>query len=391
MKGLKPRGSGMRIVMDACRIRDFGIGTYIRNLLAALGEIDRHNEYYLIVLPADASVLPKLPENFRTAIWQPRKFGEIAAYPVFLRGFSADVYHLPLNAVPWLMPRPYIVTIHDMSTLVYDQQKGYRHDWNLYRFRRGLLRASRVIAVSDATSRDVQNTLGIPASKLCRIYNAPDPFFTASYESDDDNCSLVMERFQINYPFILYAGNIRQQKNIPRLIEAFAVLRGELAQHPVYSHLRLIIIGDEISRHPAVRQAMIRSRVEQSVRFMGFVSIQTLRVFYKSAAAFAFPSLYEGFGLPPLEAMASGTPVVTSAVSSLPEVVGDAAVMVNPENVFDIARGLREVLLDDDIRRRCVERGRVQAERFSWQRSAAQVLELYQGAAGERRAESASR
>jgi glycosyltransferase involved in cell wall biosynthesis len=165
-------------------------------------------------------------------------------------------------------------------------------------------------------------------------------------------------------------------------VEAFSVLRGELAQHPIYSGLRLIIIGDEISKHPSVRQAVIRSRVEQAVRFLGFVPISTLRIFYKAAAAFAFPSLYEGFGLPPLEAMASGTPVVTSNISSLPEVVGDAAVLVNPENVFDIARGLREVLLDESVRRRCVERGYLQLKAFSWRRNAEQVLELYRATAG---------
>ena len=166
------------------------------------------------------------------------------------------------------------------------------------------------------------------------------------------------------------------------MIEAFSVLRGELARHPVYSDLRLIIIGDEVSKHPAVRQAVIQSRVEHSVRFLGFVPINTLRIFYKAAAAFAFPSLYEGFGLPPLEAMACGTPVVTSNISSLPEVVGDAAVLVNPESVFDIARGLREVLLDEDLRRRCIQRAFEQVGRFSWQRSAAQVLETYREAAG---------
>lgn len=376
---------GLRIVMDARRIRDFGIGTYIRNLLAALGKIDPVNHYFLIVHPADSKELPPLPENFSTVTWEPKRLANSIAFPMYLRSFSADLYHLPLNLVPWLMPRPYIVTIHDMSSLVYDTREGLRRDWRMYRFRRGLMRSASVVTVSDATRRDVQSTLGIPASRLHLIYNAPDPIFTApSRGLELDESYRVMERYQINYPFLLYAGNIRPQKNIPRLIEAFSVLRGELARHPIYSDLRLIIIGDEISKHPAVRHAVIQSRVEQSVRFLGFVPIHTLRIFYKAAAAFAFPSLYEGFGLPPLEAMASGTPVVTSNVSSLPEVVGEAAILVNPENVFDIARGLREVLLDEDLRRRCITRGFQLLERFSWQKSAAEVLELYRAAASAR-------
>src|SRR6185436_5102416 len=145
--------------------------------------------------------------------------------------------------------------------------------------------------------------------------------------------------------------------------------------------LRLVIIGENISLHPAVRQTVIKSRVENLVRFLGFVPFETLRCFYQTAAAFVFPSRYEGFGLPPLEAMACGTPVVTSNVSSLPEVVGDAAVLVNPENVFDIARGVRDVLLDDAAREELIRRGRAQASRFSWERTARQVLDIYLEAA----------
>jgi glycosyltransferase involved in cell wall biosynthesis len=191
----------------------------------------------------------------------------------------------------------------------------------------------------------------------------------------------LLERYQINYPFILYAGRIRPHKNLPRLIEAFAVVRNELEQHPVYKDLRLIIIGDEISRHPEVRRAVVQTRNQQTVRFLGFVPFDTLKVFYSSAAAFVFPSLYEGFGLPPLEAMATGTPVITSSVSSLPEVVADAALVVNPENVFDIARGIREVLLDDSLRARLVAAGFARARRFNWNSTAEEVLKVYREAA----------
>jgi len=215
------------------------------------------------------------------------------------------------------------------------------------------------------------------------VYNAPDPAFVAHGGADQQEQQRVMERYQIEYPFLLYAGNIRRQKNVPRLVEAFAVVRGQLAAHPVYRDLRLVIIGDTISQYPALRQTVIKSRVEHLVRFLGFVPFETLRCFYESAAAFVFPSRYEGFGLPPLEAMACGAPVVTSNVSSLPEVVGDAAVLVNPENVFDIARGIKEALLDETLRAELICRGRAQAARFSWEKAARQVLEIYNEAAGD--------
>ena len=162
-----------------------------------------------------------------------------------------------------------------------------------------------------------------------------------------------------------------------RLIEAFAVARGELESHPVYKDLRLIIIGDEISRNPEVRRAVVQTRTQQVVRFLGFVPFETLKEFYSAASAFAFPSLYEGFGLPPLEAMATGIPVITSSVSSLPEVVGNAAMIVNPENVFDIARGIREVLIDEGLRNELIRSGFAQVRQFSWRRTAEQTLDVY--------------
>ncbi|MEP6714565.1 MAG: glycosyltransferase family 1 protein, partial [Terriglobia bacterium] len=148
--------------------------------------------------------------------------------------------------------------------------------------------------------------------------------------------------------------------------------------HVEYKDLRLIIIGDEISRHPHVRRAVIQSRVENCVRFLGFIPFDTLRIFHELATAFVFPSLYEGFGLPPLEAMASGTPVIASAVSSLPEVVGGAAMLVNPENVFDIARGITEVLTNEELRQSMILKGLKQAASFSWTRTAREVLAIYE-------------
>jgi len=209
------------------------------------------------------------------------------------------------------------VTIHDMSSFLFGAMSGFRENLRLYSFRRGLVRADRVIAVSAATRRDVENALGVPHHRIRRVYSAPDPrFFGASNRADQNQ---LLERYQIHYPFLLYAGRIRPHKNIPRLIEAFAVVRGELEEHPEFRELRLIIIGDEISRHPEVRRAMVQTRTEQVVRFLGFIPFETLKAFYSAATAFVFPSLYEGFGLPPLEAMAAGTPVITSSVSSLPK------------------------------------------------------------------------
>src|SRR5689334_10824083 len=386
----------LRIVIDARRVRDFGIGTYIRSLVHALANIDQANQYTLIALPDDARTLAGLPGNFHVAPYPRPDSAPVChvTFPLYLRSLAPDLVHIPLNRVPILMIKPYVVTIHDMASLLFPMHPGLRTDIRRWQFRRGLARADRIIAVSDSTRRDMEKTFDLPPERITVVYNAPNPEFFAHRHVADARAAgpsaqslerkRILERYSIQYPFLLYAGNIRPQKNIPRLVEAFAVVRNELASHPLYADLRLIIIGDQIARNPAVRRAVIHSRVENRARFLGFVPFDTLRIFYECAAAFVFPSLYEGFGLPPLEAMASGTPVVTSNVSSLPEAVGDAAMLVNPENVFDISRGIRDVLVDQALRERLIARGKEQAARFSWERTAGEVLEIYEEAGGRR-------
>jgi glycosyltransferase involved in cell wall biosynthesis len=376
----------LRIIIDIRHLRNFGIGTYIRNLVVALSQVDRENRYLLATHTPEVGELKQLGPNFELLLYEKPKratFDQIS-YGWFLRSHGADLIHMPVNDLPILMPKPYVVTIHDMGSFLFADKTGLREDMRLRRFRRGLMRAERVIAVSEATKRDIQSFLGIPEQRIRLVYSAPDPRFFDTGSQDEKSIQAVLERFQIDYPFILYAGRIRPHKNLPKLIEAFSVVRTQLETHPEFKDLRLIIIGDEISKHPEVRRAVVQTRSQQTVRFLGFVPFETLKIFYSAAAVFAFPSLYEGFGLPPLEAMATGIPVVTSSVSSLPEVVGEAAMIVNPENVFDIARGLREALTDRGLRMQLVNAGRVQARRFDWRRTARDSLEVYREAAAAR-------
>ena len=382
----------LRILLDARHIRDFGFGTYIRNLVRALAKLDAEDQFMLVCHREDQHEFDGLPENFHTFFYERSDAAPLdqVAFPMFVRGLRADLVHIPLNLVPLMLPRPYVVTVHDLSSLVFDNRTGWRHEARRLQIRRGLLRAEKVIAVSESTRADIENLLGIPSSRTTCIYGAADPTFThpqpglaaraAGPDSWERDRRRILERSQINYPFLLYAGAIRAQKNIPRMVEAFALLRGELEGHPKYGGLRLIIIGDEISRSASVRRAVMQSRVENAVRFLGFVPLDTLRVFYEAASAFVFVSLYEGFGLPPLEAMASGTPVVSSNMTALAEVVGDAARIVNPENVFEIARGMKDVLLDEELRKTLIRKGLEQSRRFTWEETARQVLATYREA-----------
>src|SRR6266850_675565 len=258
----------LHIAIDARRIDDFGVGTYIRNLVQALGDADPHNRYTLIISPSGQGDLPALPANFEVAPYGRRDDDptDHIAFPMFLAGIPANLFHIPVNRVALLMRKPYVVTIHDMSSLLFDTSKGWRNSLRQQSFRRGLLRADRVIAVSAATKRDVENLMGVPPERIRLVYSAPSQEFfehrrvadarAAGPEADALERQRILERYQIHYPFLLYAGAIRPQKNIPRLVEAFAIVRNELAGHPKYRDLRLVIIGDEIARNPAVRRAV---------------------------------------------------------------------------------------------------------------------------------------
>src|SRR5262245_343382 len=241
---------------------------------------------------------------------------------------------------------------------------------------RVLRHAARIFAVSKFTKSEIEKLFGISGRHIQVIYNAIDERFLRGHTSEQDR-QLLAERYLINQPFLLYAGRISPHKNVVRIIEAFSALKAELEKEGRFPGLKLIIIGDELSKHPDLRRTVIRGGVQNDVRFLGFVPIDVLRIFYDAAKVFVFPSLYEGFGLPPLEAMAHGTPVLASNTSSLPEVVGKAAVLVNPENVFEIMRALHRVLLDQALREKLKRRCYDQVKKFSWDISARQVLDAY--------------
>ena len=376
----------MRIALDIRRVSEFGVATYVRNVVWALAKLDRTNQYRLIGPPARLREFGELPPNFVPIPYalvetSPRDYFH---FQNIIRRHACDVVHVPhLFWVPQYMPCPYVVTVHDLLEYLYPQNggTGWKRWMQDYLTHRTLTRAARIFAVSNSTRTDLMRLFHIPGSKIEVVYNAIDERFRHGHASPEDK-QFIAERYQVNYPFLLYAGNIKPHKNIGRIIEAFAALKAELEKENRFTDLKLIIIGDELSKHPDLRRTVIKAGVQNDVRFLGFVPIDVLRIFYDATKIFVFPSLYEGFGLPPLEAMALGTPVVTSNASSLPEVVGDAAVLVNPENVFEIMRALHRVLLDQALRERLKERSYRQAQRFSWDVSAQRILQVYQEVAG---------
>jgi glycosyltransferase involved in cell wall biosynthesis len=377
----------VKIAIDIRRMTEFGVGTYIRNVVRTLSRLDHASEYFLIGPPAKVQEIGTLPANFHNI---PAEVPErtVQGYREFrgaLKNLNCDLVHIPnLFSVPRFMPCPYIVTAHDMLEHVsrLREQTGFRSTWQMQMTKRVLRGAARILAVSNFTYTEIERLFDIPSSQIEVVYNAIDERFLRGHASAADR-ELIAQRYQVNYPFLLYAGRVSPHKNVVRMIEAFSALKTELEKDGAYADLKLIIIGDDLSGNPDLRRTVVRSGVQNDVRFLGFIPIEVLRIFYDSAKVFVFPSLYEGFGLPPLEAMAHGTPVVTSNVSSLPEVVGNAAVLVNPENVFEIMRALHRVLMDQALRERMKERGYKQATKFSWDSSVRSVLDVYRQVAGE--------
>jgi glycosyltransferase involved in cell wall biosynthesis len=372
----------MRVAIDTRKIHDFGIGTYIRNLLRQLARIDRDTEYVLLCREPDLGIAAQLGPNFRSVREPSPNYSlrEQVHVPWVLRRERPDVYHAPHYVLPAAVRCRSVVTIHDCIHLMFPQ---YLPNRAAYAYARASMwaaarRSDRILTVSEASKRDVLSLFNVKPEKIVVVYNAIDEHFSAT--PSEEHVARIRERYQLDHKFVLYVGNIKPHKNLVRLIEAFSELRR------THDDLKLLIIGDEISKLPALRRAVHRHKLHKYVRFLGYLKDDTLTVLYRLASVFVFPSLYEGFGLPPLEAMASGTPVVTSNVSSLPEVTGDAAVLVDPYDVDSIGNGIRRILDDPQLAEELRIKGLKRAREFSWERSVEKTQRVYREVAADGRA-----
>jgi glycosyltransferase involved in cell wall biosynthesis len=359
----------VRIAIDARKLHDFGIGTYIRNLLKYLARLDQDTEYVLLCRPQDREAVLRLGPNFRSVVERSKPYSirEQIMVPSRLLIEHPDLFHEPHYVLPPLVPCRSVVTIHDCIHLMFPQ---YLPNRLAYGYARASLwtaarRAARILTVSETSKADILRYCDVPADRIVVVHNAIDERFNTPPTAEA--VQRVRERYQLDGPFALYVGNIKPHKNLERLIDAFHLVR-----RSGYERLKLLIIGDQISRYPRLRRAVDRYKLHKHVRFLGFVQDDTL-----AAAVFVFPSIYEGFGLPPLEAMASGTPVVTSNTSSLPEVVGDAAVLVDPYSAESIADGMQQVLGSEALRQELSAKGLARAREFSWESSVRRIRDVY--------------
>ncbi len=364
-----------------------GIGRYTRGLANALLELDHENEYVLMV--AGRGAAPPGPEQFPrnvrlrnlpltdrhlAILWHRLR----VPLPVEALVGRVDLFHSPDFTLPPAWCARTLVTVHDLSFLRYPQgaDRGLRA-YLTAAVPRSVRRADHVLADSQNTREDLIGLLGVPADKITVVY----PGVEARFRPLDDPATLsaVRERYRLPERFILHVGTLEPRKNLERLVEAYALL----PQRGISTHeVGLVLAGGRGWLYEGVFKVVERLGLGDLVVFTGFVRDEDLPALYNLADLLVFPSMYEGFGLPPLEAMACGTPVVASNTSALPEVVGEAGLLVSPTDVQALAEAMVSGLQDEGLRARLRARGLEQARRFTWAQAAQETLRVYRRVIG---------
>jgi glycosyltransferase involved in cell wall biosynthesis len=361
----------VRIGIDA-RNDGTGVGRYTFSLLRELSRLDHDNEYVLFLNRRRLATYPAPGPNFRLVEADIPWFGvrEQLRLPRLIDRERLDLVHYPHLTVPLISATPFVVTIHDLNYLdrdaVFNPGGGLRQRLLEAGYRLELAkakRARRLIAVSEHTRDTVVRRLGVDPARVAVTYEAADP--PGGVEPDRS----VLDRHALGgVPFFLYVGAAYPYKNLDRLVEAFARLGGD--------H-RLVLAGDQEDFGPALRKRAATLVLGERVVFTGPVSEAELAALYDAALAYVFVSLGEGFGLPGLEAMQAGVPVVAADAASLPEIYRDAARYCDPLDVGSIASALAELATDEELRARLAALGRERAAEFSWARTADLTLAVY--------------
>lgn len=354
-----------------------GIGQYTEELIRYLIKHDTKNRYHLFLSPAASSGFPIYAPNLAKTIVSFRHYtyGEQLFYPQALRKADLDLIHYTnFNSPIFFRDVPSVVTIHDLTLWFFAgrQHRGWIKQ-AMYRqiIQRTCRNASRIIAITQKTKADIVRLLGIKPEKITVIYEAvPRRHKPINDQSQIDS---LRHKFNIAKPYIMYVGQWRDHKNLVRLIRAFGLFRRRYNLD-----YQLVLIGKLDQRYPQVPLTIKELGLEDEVILTGYVPDADLPFFYNGAEFFVFPSLYEGFGLPPLEAMACGTPVVSSNTTCMPEVLGDAAHYFNPLSVESMARAMSEVAKSFALKRELRLKGLNQVKRYSFDRMAEQTLKVYQ-------------
>jgi glycosyltransferase involved in cell wall biosynthesis len=349
-----------------------GIGHYTYNLIielaGLLGDGEKLNvgiRQKLLDKTGDLGI-----DGVRILINNERSFSKyVPLCPGWMKRF--DIYHQP-NYIPHAFSGKTVTTVHDMSHRVFPQYHPRRRVMLLRAFENRLRKANKIITDSDYSRHEIMEMLRVPQERVGVIYLGAGSQYRVLSISQEDR-SALQTRYNLPERFLLYVGTVEPRKNLERLIEAYYLYR----QEEPGSEVKLVIAGGNGWLYEDIFTRVKALHMEQDIIFTGYVNSEDLPYLYNMALAFVYPSLYEGFGLPPLEAMACGTPVISSNSSSLPEVIGDAGILIDPYQVEDIAAAMNKVVASSSLREEMSCQGMEQARRFSWTRCAQETLQVY--------------
>ena len=370
--------SDRRVALDIsnAKLGRMGVSVYIWRLFEALAPLlgDRlvpiASRFAQPVLGARRSVAERFATLMRDVWWHQ------AGVTLAARHRSCVLLHLPAGLGPVRGSFPKVVTVHDAMPVRFPALfRPWYRKYAAVVMPRVAQAARAVITGSHAAKQEIVEWLRVPPERVTVVPYGVDPIFIP-LDPEDDRVAVVQRRYSLPGQFALTVGSVEPRKNLPRLLEAVSILRAR----PGTSDITLIHVGAEGWRPEVVTAAVKTHRLDGAVRFLGYVPIDHLRVLYATARVFVYPSLWEGFGLPPLEAMACGCPVVTSRVSALPEVAGGAAVLVDPTSVEELAAGIASLWCDETLRGGNIERGLERAREFTWMRAAQQTALVYDAA-----------
>lgn len=363
------------IAIDARKVRDFGIGTYIRNLVFELARLKTRHRFVLLVGPVGWDAFSDLPPSFERHLWRSPCYSarELFTLTPKLIGLEVDLYHATHYVLPFLLPCRAVVTIHDIIHLLYPEFLPNRLAF-LYAermIRRALEHGDRILTVSRNTKADLERYFDIAGDKIETIYNGIDESFRDAIAAE-----ALPERLRglgIAPGYVLFVGNPKPHKNLDNVLKAYArAVRQKGLAH------QLVCVGDREGDGGRLRLRAEQLGVADRLVLLGHVDQDVLPAIYQGAALFLYPTLYEGFGLPVVEAMASGVAVITSNTSALNEIAEGHAHLVNPLDIEGMAAAIVECLTDQGHRSELQRRGRLRAGDFSWQRTAEQTLEVYE-------------
>ncbi len=364
--------------------RNVGIGEFAYETLKEIEGFDREDiDFRLYFKNKPLKTLPEERKGWEYIVFGPRKMWTQFALPVklFLERPKPDVFFTPSHYAPRLSPSPTVISIMDVAYLKFPEYFAERDlyqlkSWTAY----SVKKASHIITISNSSKDDILKEYGVPTDKVSVVYPGIKGITTLSphiYAMNE-----LKNKYSISDTYVLSVGTLQPRKNTARLIEAFAKIK--TSKDYANKALDLVVVGKKGWLYEEILAAPEKFGVVDSVKFLDFVSDEDLEQLYKNANCYVLPSLYEGFGLPVLEAMKYDCPVITSNVSSLPEAAGDAALFVDPTDVDAIAKNIRKLLEDKSLRQDLIKKGREQIKKFSWEKSAKETLAILEKVASDK-------